>query len=218
MSVKRDAILDMWAAGEQTRTIAQKAGVNRNTVNRTVREMRAKGDVRALSRNVVQFNRNTDDRVIEMWAAGDMMQTIAEKLDIALRTVRNRIRAARLDGDPRAAMRKMIAPGRTADGRSEEILDLWAAGKQAPEIGPMVGVAPDVVHRVVTRARGRCDPRAVSRNPWYRKQETPTIEDEPRARLVPAVRVTLARVAMLDPEHIARFEAAVARRVPEPAE
>jgi DNA-binding CsgD family transcriptional regulator len=150
--------------------------------------------------------------ILEMWAAGEMKKAIAERLGIQPRTVRHLINTAWLvEGDARAAPRVARARGLTADDRSERILDMWAAGKRAPEISQQVGVAADVVHRVVAKARGRCDPRAVSRNPWQRKQEGTALDDEPPAPdPLGRIGVSLPRLRVLDPEHIRQFEESIA--------
>ena len=96
--------------------------------------------------------------ILDLWAQGVTSQGIADVLGIShSATVRNAVKMARREGDPRAEKRHNRSLVRLD---RDSVLDMWATGKKTSDIATAHGCHPHTVYNVIHAARRLGDLRA----------------------------------------------------------
>jgi hypothetical protein len=109
--LKRDKILDLWAAGMTKEAIAEATGSTPISVNTTVVTARRCNDPRAIRRSDTFEERR--ERILDLYARGNLPASIARELGTPLKGIETVLYRARKAGEPRAAKHKptTINPG-----------------------------------------------------------------------------------------------------------
>jgi DNA-directed RNA polymerase specialized sigma24 family protein len=154
----RNAVLELWAAGEPLKRIAAAIGITADSASQHVKRARKAGDVRAVERRAKTSNVQAQrQQILEDWVSELSLRAIAEARGVKSSTISSMLSRARLQGE------------RGADRRSsyrwwkDGALDAWASGVPTVTIAARYHVEPRDVLDVVKEARRVGDARAVRR-------------------------------------------------------